>query len=108
MSPRSPSRKIPRCEYPAQDDVPSNLPHLVKTLIDLPLDILIEIAARLQPLDMIQLSRVNNALRGLLMRRSAACMWRTSLCNVGALPPVSTDLTEAQLAVLLFSGECTV
>ncbi|CAE6451867.1 unnamed protein product [Rhizoctonia solani] len=107
MWPRSPPRKVPRCEPPTQDGIPSNLPHLVKTLIDLPLDILIEIAAWLQPLDMIQLSRVNKDIRGLLMRRSAACMWRTSLCNVGALPPVSTDLTGAQLAVLLFSGECT-
>ncbi|EUC54876.1 hypothetical protein RSOL_075960 [Rhizoctonia solani AG-3 Rhs1AP] len=99
-------RKIARYESPVQD-APAHSP-LDKMFFDLPLELLVEIATYLRPLDIVRLARVNKVVRGLLMRRSAACIWRTSLRTANALPPTPTELPEPLLVALLFLAECTI
>ncbi|CAE6528693.1 unnamed protein product [Rhizoctonia solani] len=107
MSPNLRPNKIARYEVLAELDPPSISP-LVKVFTDLPLDILVEISTYLRPLDLIRISRVNKMLRGLLMRRSAKCIWRATLHAANALPPNSTNLPEPLITALLFLAECTI
>ncbi|KAL5633564.1 hypothetical protein ACGC1H_003900 [Rhizoctonia solani] len=99
-------RKIARYDSPVQD-APAHSP-LDKMFFDLPLELLVEIATYLRPLDIVRLARVNKVVRGLLMRRSAACIWRASLRTANALPPTPTEIPEPLLVALLFLPECTI
>ncbi|KAH7326836.1 hypothetical protein B0J17DRAFT_220773 [Rhizoctonia solani] len=105
--PNLPPRKIARYESPVQVDPPFYSP-LDKIFLNLPLELLVEIATYLRPLDLIRLSRVGKTLHGLFMNRSASCIWRVALRTAGALPPIPTDLPEPLLAALLFLAECTI
>ncbi|CAE6439162.1 unnamed protein product [Rhizoctonia solani] len=105
-SPNPSPRKASRCEISLLDD-PVQSP-LEKIFFDLPLELLVEVATYLRPLDIIKLARVNTTIRALLMRRSAACIWRTVLRTANALPPISSELPEPLLAALLFLAECTI
>ncbi|CAE6370489.1 unnamed protein product [Rhizoctonia solani] len=100
-------RKRIRCENSLQDALPLYSP-LYKMFRDLPLELLLEIALYLRPLDLIRLSRVDKTLRRLLMRRAAIGIWRTVLRNVDALPPSPAEISEPLLASLLFLAECTI
>ncbi|KAG8964429.1 hypothetical protein FRC05_003803 [Tulasnella sp. 425] len=75
----------------------------------LPLDVVYEILGYLTPLDLLHLARTNKALRNHLMSKRSRGAWKTA--RAAAEPPVPTcpkDLSEPQLAVLLFTRECTV
>ncbi|CAE6451862.1 unnamed protein product [Rhizoctonia solani] len=106
-SPGPSPRKMARHESPVQVAPASHSP-LDKIFLDLPLELLLEIAMYLRPLDLIRLSRVGKTIHGLLVSRSASWIWRVALRAVDALPPISTDLPEALLAALLFLAECTI
>ncbi|CAE6415806.1 unnamed protein product [Rhizoctonia solani] len=105
-SPNPSPRKITRYKSPVQDIHLAHSP--LDKMFDLPLELLVEIATYLRPLDIIRLARVNKISRGLFLRRSAACVWRAALRIANALPPVSTDLPDHLLAALLFLAECTI
>lgn len=47
-------------------------------------------------------------MRAVIMRRSAAWVWRVSLAAVDGLPPCPEDLTEVQWAHLAFYAHCHV
>ncbi|CAE7187521.1 unnamed protein product [Rhizoctonia solani] len=101
------SRKRARYESPVQYALPAYSP-LEKMLFDLPLELLVEIATYLRPLDIVRLARVNKICRGLIMRRSAACIWRAALRTANALPPTPISLAEPRLTALLFLAECSI
>ncbi|KAI1789116.1 hypothetical protein LXA43DRAFT_1183460 [Ganoderma leucocontextum] len=73
---------------------------------DLPLDILIEIASYVYPLDLVHLSQTSKALRGLFMSRSGRTTWRIVLGNVPELPPCPGDMCEPLYAALVFGQYC--
>ncbi|KAJ7497574.1 hypothetical protein FB451DRAFT_1211984 [Mycena latifolia] len=77
--------------------------------LDLPFDILLEILKILHPLDLLYLSRTNKTLRGFLLDRSNASIWRTSFESVeGSPPPCPAYTCEPQWARLLFEEVCHV
>ncbi|CDO75652.1 hypothetical protein BN946_scf184941.g5 [Trametes cinnabarina] len=87
---------------------------------DMPWDVLTEIFKFAHPLDLLSLSRTSKALRGFLMSRKSAFVWkaareRESAAQVARervsdrkIPECPPELSEAQYAVLLFTSECTV
>uniref|UniRef100_A0A0W0F6C9 F-box domain-containing protein n=1 Tax=Moniliophthora roreri TaxID=221103 RepID=A0A0W0F6C9_MONRR len=79
------------------------LERLVK---DTPLDIVLEIFKHLLPLDILNLSRTSKELRAMLMSQSSVPIWRTARENVPELPPLPSDLNEAQYANLAFDSYC--
>ncbi|ESK90969.1 hypothetical protein Moror_16367 [Moniliophthora roreri MCA 2997] len=81
------------------------LERLVK---DTPLDIVLEIFKHLLPLDILNLSRTSKELRAMLMSQSSVPIWRTARENVPELPPLPSDLNEAQYANLAFDSYCHV
>lgn len=84
----------------------------LRDLPEMPLDILFEVFAHLLPLDILHLARTSKALRNILMRRSAVCIWRSAFSNRSRLPlpppPRPEDVTEPQWASLLFDTHCFV
>ncbi|KAG7096378.1 hypothetical protein E1B28_003822 [Marasmius oreades] len=82
------------------------LDRLVK---DMPLDIVVEISAYLQPLDLLSLSRTNRDLRTFLTSRSSEIVWRSARANAYlSLPPILEDLDEPSYASLAFDATCYV
>ncbi|KAM5540152.1 hypothetical protein V8D89_006292 [Ganoderma adspersum] len=76
--------------------------------LDLPLDVFMEIASYLYPLDLIHLSRTSGELRRTLMSRNSRPIWTTSFDNVVELPPCPADLSEPVYAALVFDIHCFV
>ncbi|KAG8964441.1 hypothetical protein FRC05_003815 [Tulasnella sp. 425] len=75
----------------------------------LPLDVVYEILAFLAPLDLLNLARTNKALRNHLMSKRSRGAWKAA--RAATEPPVSIcpkAMSEPQLAVLLFTKDCTV
>jgi len=75
-------------------------------LPNMPLDILFEIFGHLHPIDVLHLARTTKSLRHVLMRRSAASIWRQARAHIHELPDCPTDLSEPQYANLLFDPHC--
>lgn len=69
----------------------------------------LQIAFRLQPLDLLQLTRTCRAVRKLFLTRGfASHAWAEARANVPDLPDCPPDLTEAQYASLMFETVCYV
>ncbi|CAK5264328.1 unnamed protein product [Mycena citricolor] len=75
-------------------------------LPSLSLDVLFEIFGHLHPLDILNLSRLTRAFRGMLMRRSATSIWKAALREVGGLPPCPPDMSFPFYVNLMFSQHC--
>ncbi|KAG9035748.1 hypothetical protein FS837_001841 [Tulasnella sp. UAMH 9824] len=78
-------------------------------LTRLPLDVVYEILGLLTPLDLLHLARTSKALRSYLMSKRSLIAWKAA--RAAATPPVPVcpkDISEPQLAVLLFTKECTI
>ncbi|KAI9068287.1 hypothetical protein FKP32DRAFT_175704 [Trametes sanguinea] len=76
---------------------------------EMPWDILIEIFLRVGPCDLLSLARTAKALRGFLMSRSSAHIWKASRQRVSlTIPDCPPELSEPQYIVLLFTSECTL
>ncbi|KAB5588597.1 hypothetical protein CTheo_7963 [Ceratobasidium theobromae] len=80
----------------------------LRSFVDLPLELLIEVAKYLQPLDLIQASRANKSFRSLFMRRSVTLVWETAFRNVEGLPPCPEGCCEPRYAALIFLEECSI
>ncbi|KIM49552.1 hypothetical protein M413DRAFT_438740 [Hebeloma cylindrosporum] len=78
---------------------------ILKQLVEMPFDVLFEIFGRLEPLDLVHLSRTSKDLRALLLTRTSISTWKESLANVPGLPECPDDMTEPQYAELVF-GKC--
>ncbi|TRM56575.1 hypothetical protein BD626DRAFT_518837 [Schizophyllum amplum] len=91
----------------------SSTPHFVKGLqgklaniAEMPLDILFEIFAYVDPEDLLNLSRLTKAWRALLMNRSASPVWRRILAKVKGLPSIPDDMNEPQYVALVCGKHC--
>lgn len=74
--------------------------------MDLPLDVILEIASCFAPRDILSLSRVTKEFRAMLMSRNTQFVWRRVLRGVPGLPDCPPDLTEPQYASLVFEQLC--
>ncbi|KAJ7104156.1 hypothetical protein B0H15DRAFT_11779 [Mycena belliarum] len=79
---------------------------VLSSLKEFPLDVLFEIFGHLNPLDLLNLSRTTKEIRGILMTRSAAFVWKESRTHVPGLPNLPPDLSEPQYANLAFDSHC--
>ncbi|KAJ7494738.1 hypothetical protein B0H11DRAFT_2003174 [Mycena galericulata] len=79
---------------------------LLSSLKEFPLDVLFEIFGHLNPMDLLNLARTSKDIRGILMARSAAFIWRESRTHIEGLPDIPRDLCEPQYANLVFDGHC--
>ncbi|KEP45345.1 hypothetical protein V565_285140 [Rhizoctonia solani 123E] len=77
-------------------------------LINMPIDIFVEIASHLMPIDILALSRSNKSFRNLLMNRSSLHIWHAVMKNVPGLPPCPAGLSEPSYLSLLFSKTCSM
>ncbi|KAJ3963899.1 hypothetical protein EV361DRAFT_874456, partial [Lentinula raphanica] len=76
-------------------------------MTSLPLEIILLIFIRLDPRDLLSLSRTSKNLREILMDKSSETIWRTVWTNYeGSLPPLPVDLNEPQFARLIFDAYC--
>ncbi|KAG9121695.1 hypothetical protein FRC07_002252 [Ceratobasidium sp. 392] len=73
-----------------------------------PAEIFAEITSYLNPLDVLNMSHSNKALRKLLMQRSAVQIWRRALENIPGLPPCPEHLCEPAYAAVIFSKHCSM
>ncbi|GAA5913620.1 hypothetical protein JCM8208_003993 [Rhodotorula glutinis] len=72
----------------------------------MPLDILIEIAQHVDPPTLLAMSRTNQLMYNLFARRSAAPIWAAVRRNVDFPDLEATDLSETQLASLVYDRNC--
>ncbi|KAI5826996.1 hypothetical protein K523DRAFT_330798 [Schizophyllum commune Tattone D] len=76
-------------------------------LLRMPLDIIYEILSRLAPKDLLSMSRVTKAFRGMLLgRASAQAPWRNALARVPGLPPPPEGMSEPRLVYLIYGTNC--
>ncbi|KAF7363715.1 hypothetical protein MSAN_01029300 [Mycena sanguinolenta] len=80
----------------------------LRFITEVPLDVLFEIFGQLLPIDLLNLSCASKALRDILLRKSAAFVWKQTFLNVPhpAPPPCPDDLNEPQYANLLWRKQC--
>ena len=67
-----------------------------------------QISVHLMPLDLLHLARTSRGLRELLLKRSAAFIWRAALANVPDLPPCPDNMSELAYSSFLFDKFCQV
>ncbi|KAF8597030.1 hypothetical protein BDV93DRAFT_527716 [Ceratobasidium sp. AG-I] len=77
-------------------------------LTDVPTEVLTEIALRLMPGDIVMLARVNKFFRSLLMRRSAAYVWRGAMQNLPQLPACPPNMCEPHYLSLIYCETCSL
>ncbi|KAI5833034.1 hypothetical protein K523DRAFT_413633 [Schizophyllum commune Tattone D] len=76
-------------------------------LLDLPLDVLLEIFAHVDPLSLRRLSRSSRAVRGALADPSSDWVWRASYASTDhGLPPAPEDMSIPQFLELLVDRTC--
>ncbi|KLO11647.1 hypothetical protein SCHPADRAFT_876526 [Schizopora paradoxa] len=73
----------------------------------MPFDIVMEIGAYLEPLDLLHLGRTNAQLRSLFLSKRAHSIWRAVHKSLD-MPNCPEDLNEPSFASLLFEKECHV
>lgn len=68
-----------------------------------------QIASHLHPLDVLQLSRVSNELRSMLLSRQSRHIWIAARKNIEPpFPDIEMAISEPKLAHLLFEQVCSV
>lgn len=67
----------------------------------------LQIAEYLQPLDILQLSRVSKYFRSIFTSRTARYVWNVARRKMPNMPDCS-DMTEMQYASLMFERQCQV
>ncbi|BGP00880.1 F-box domain-containing protein [Rhodotorula toruloides] len=74
----------------------------------MPMDVLVEIARHLDPLTLLHMSRANKMMRHVFARRASKPIWQIVRSNLGIPALEATDITDMQLAALLFDKECRI
>ncbi|KAH9951402.1 hypothetical protein B0H21DRAFT_718883 [Amylocystis lapponica] len=79
---------------------------LLKHFPKMPLDVVIEIFAHLDPGDLLNLARTDKEFRAFLMSRRSAFVWKTARRNIKDFPECPPHLSEPAYANLAFSPYC--
>ncbi|GAA5927927.1 hypothetical protein JCM10213_000928 [Rhodosporidiobolus nylandii] len=80
----------------------------LKKLLELPVDILIEMAGHLDPLTLLYLTRVSKSFRRIFASRSATSAWRSARATMDLPDLERNDVSELAYAALLFEKVCQV
>ncbi|KAG8697637.1 hypothetical protein FRC11_014949, partial [Ceratobasidium sp. 423] len=105
---KAPPRKVRRTKTKSKKRSPPKEPvNTLDRFVNMPIDILAEIAAYLLPIDIISLSRSTKLFRGILMRRSSRHIWTSAMMNAEMLPRCPSDMSEPAYIALLFCKYCT-
>ncbi|KAI0794474.1 hypothetical protein C8Q74DRAFT_1248954 [Fomes fomentarius] len=76
-------------------------------VMNVPMDVFFEIVSHLDPLDVLQLSRVSNELRSMLQSKDSRHIWIAARKNISPpLPDCPTDMSEPLYAYLVFERFC--
>ncbi|OCH91535.1 hypothetical protein OBBRIDRAFT_792126 [Obba rivulosa] len=78
-----------------------------QSLLNMPLDIVLEILTYLGPRELLQLARTNKAFRAMLMSRTSQSVWKASRRNA-SVPERPARLSEPAFAHLLYSNYCHI
>ncbi|CAE6435101.1 unnamed protein product [Rhizoctonia solani] len=100
-----PARK--RIRHSGMKGRPSDNGPATILLMNLPVEVLIEVARYIHPLDLIMLSRVNKFFRELFMDKRSALVWRSARENLPGLPACPSETSEPQYAAMLFAKRCS-
>ncbi|KAG2342472.1 hypothetical protein BDR05DRAFT_964078 [Suillus weaverae] len=73
-------------------------------IVTVPIDVLLEIFGLLEPVDLLQLFRVNKAFRKVLSSNNAVSVWKAARVNRGGVPDCIPGMSEVEWANLLFGG----
>ncbi|CUA77990.1 hypothetical protein RSOLAG22IIIB_06913 [Rhizoctonia solani] len=76
-------------------------------IMNMPIDVLTEIASHLWPVDIINLARLNKSFRNILMTRPSIHIWHNAMKNVPILPDCPPDMSEPRYLALVFLKTCT-
>ncbi|KAJ6494827.1 hypothetical protein C8R47DRAFT_1012074 [Mycena vitilis] len=108
--PKTKRRKIAKStESPADDQKVKRVRGrrgILSSLREFPLDVIAEIFGHLNPMDLLNLARTTKEIRGILMTRSNAFIWKESRTQFEGLPDLPKDLCEPQYANLCFDIHC--
>ncbi|EMD37080.1 hypothetical protein CERSUDRAFT_51246 [Gelatoporia subvermispora B] len=80
----------------------------LKSMLDMPVDILSEICILLDPGDLLILARTTRPFRAFLMSRSSEWIWKSARKNVPYMPDLPSHMNEPTYANLLYSPYCHV
>ncbi|CAA7263614.1 unnamed protein product [Cyclocybe aegerita] len=80
----------------------------LEEVLDLPLDVVFEIASHLTPVDLLNLARTSLRFRATFMSKTALGVWKRVLERIPDLPECPRDLTHPQYASLIFEKFCMV
>ncbi|KAJ8515663.1 hypothetical protein ONZ45_g6940 [Pleurotus djamor] len=106
-TPRPVKRRKPNNQY--AKSVAQRRKGKLRNLPQMPLDILLEIFAFLDPLDILHLARTTRAFRAVLMNRSTAIsLWKNAFANVPDVPEKPGDVSEPAWTNFLFSNHCYI
>ncbi|KAF8705180.1 hypothetical protein RHS03_05695, partial [Rhizoctonia solani] len=103
---KSPPKKRPRRQAPRVNKGSDTKMVFQPTV--LPLELFLEIARYISPLDLIHLSRAARVFRSAFMSRSTADVWRATFANIGLPPCPDETMAEPRYAALMFLEQCTV
>ncbi|KDR85882.1 hypothetical protein GALMADRAFT_261532 [Galerina marginata CBS 339.88] len=80
---------------------------ILKQLMDMPVDILLEVFSWFTPLEVLNLSLTSKDLRAFVLDSTVSTrIWTMARSNVSGLPDLPTDMTESQYAHLAFGKNC--
>ncbi|KAF8643791.1 hypothetical protein AX16_008810 [Volvariella volvacea WC 439] len=99
------------CVYPSSSTAPSGTSRKKRKrldgIVELPLDLLYETFSHLELPDLLNLTRSTKALRGMLMTRSAAGVWKSAFRNTNPRPPpLPPRISWPQYTTLLYMEHC--
>ncbi|KAF4614913.1 hypothetical protein D9613_003340 [Agrocybe pediades] len=81
---------------------------LLNKILEMPLDVLVEIFGRLDPLDLLHLTWTTKDFRALLLTKNSNshAIWKESFLNIPGIPECPEDLSEPKYAHLAFVNVC--
>ncbi|BGP45526.1 hypothetical protein JCM10450v2_001345 [Rhodotorula kratochvilovae] len=80
----------------------------LSAFIAMPLDVLVEIARYLDPVTLLYMSRANKLMHGVFASRSAAPIWSIVRANVYFPELEATDISDMQVASLVYERNCHI
>ncbi|KAI0740466.1 hypothetical protein C8Q76DRAFT_608452 [Earliella scabrosa] len=74
--------------------------------LNLPVDVLLEVASYMRPIDLLNLARTSTSFHRILMSKQSCVAWRRSLRSVPDLPECPDDMSEPFYTALVFGSHC--
>ncbi|OBZ70921.1 hypothetical protein A0H81_09334 [Grifola frondosa] len=75
-------------------------------LVNMHVDIFFEIVVKLEPIDVLHLSRLSKKFRSTLMSKPAEYVWKAARLNIPDFPDCPPNLPEPRYAALIFGRHC--